>query len=770
MTYENEVRILSSLQRLKHPNIQQLLGSYTYKSKHNLISPYIAGGSLRKYLEQAKSPNLCREEMLCSIAGLASAIWALHEFTLEGGELSNKGTHQDLRPDNILVDGNRFILADFGLSSIKSMDENTKTPFKGRTGYCQAPECAELGRPYHENETDRATDIFALACIMTDLVIYLVNGPSGIQRFRDARGFQITPMCYYLFHKGGSSHEAVAEWLVDVAAKDGSQSIQEAVELISEMLKINPTDRPTAAKVTARLYMCIIRAFSEQFSVLFASFSSSVDAIIEQARFSSWVLSQDVELYSSSLGATATGKNFDSTIDVLRELKRELENTDKYAADRDCRAFLGVRTLNTQLLSMLSPERRASSRSSLESILISYIEPDMPSAMYNAMRSAFGDYWVTLKAKTKQLVAQVEDPKTPSEIPSFHVISGPIKYAQRERCCTTAKVQSDEHSRSIPVIVEKIKYQDQFRAQKLLPRIHALCDLLSSKNLGHQLRVPPFYALYDHVEKFRFEILYEFPTEYGRELSPVNPISLHELLTEQAISSFPSWESRFKLGLELTDSLAAFHDVHWFHKDLTSFSVLFFPTKGTAPPARAKRPYLTGFQHSRSATDDFSEGPLQDPKHQRYHHPKYVCVENHQFFRFRPQFDYYSLGILLLEIGFWATIEAIMHDYTNEDNYAFSEAIIKLKLPELSFHMGTGYADIVRECLIGFDEQPHNMDTSPSSDLTVNVLFRRKVAMQLKTLGRYDFSERSVGKRKRDEEDNVETPLASKLKLTTSAG
>ena len=157
------------LQRLKHPNILLLIGCYTHSSKHYLISPFIRGGTLKQFLDGPRPAEMCRKETFRAVAGLASAISALHDFALDDSEPSLKGHHQDLDPENILMDEFRFVLADFGLSSIKNLAANSRTPFKGRRGYCEAPESAQLTPPYQEFEVTRAADIFALACIIADL-------------------------------------------------------------------------------------------------------------------------------------------------------------------------------------------------------------------------------------------------------------------------------------------------------------------------------------------------------------------------------------------------------------------------------------------------------------------------------------------------------------------------------------------------------------------------------------------------------------------------
>jgi serine/threonine protein kinase len=191
-TYENEIRILSTLQLLKTPNILQIVGCYTYKSKHNLISPYIAGGTLRHFLKNQRPEGLSHERIIYSLSGLACGIWALHELILDSNETSHKGHHQDLRLDNVLVERDRFILADLGLSSIRDIGESSLTPFKGRRGYCQAPECVDLGHPYRERDLTRATDIFSLGCIAADVIVYLVRGPSGVKKVPRCSRIQYT--------------------------------------------------------------------------------------------------------------------------------------------------------------------------------------------------------------------------------------------------------------------------------------------------------------------------------------------------------------------------------------------------------------------------------------------------------------------------------------------------------------------------------------------------------------------------------------------------
>ncbi|EPS37260.1 hypothetical protein H072_9063 [Dactylellina haptotyla CBS 200.50] len=750
VTYKNELRVLSTLQRLKHPNILQLIGCYTLNSKHNLISPFISGGTLQKYLEQQKPTAADKTRLFASLAGLASAIWALHDFLPGDTSITQKGHHQDLRPDNILVEGERFILADFGLSSIKHLEERSETAFKGRKGYCQAPECAELRRPFREFKITRASDIYALGCIATDLLTHLIYGPGGVKEFREARGFQMPPTRYYFFHKEDRKNDVVGTWLDKARDRDQSPSMTTIVELIRKMLLISPDQRPSAANTTANLYIATFTAFSEELQTLFAKFTSSPDAQIAQAMFQGWMGSQDIELYANSLGATATAKVFDDTVTILRQLVEALNRLDPDSPNLDNRSFLEARALISQLLNMLSPERRSRSRSHLNSMIYKVVQPaGSPDATNDGMRQAIGDSPVREIEETKHLVAQVngeEDKLNPNK-QTMPMFTGSIKYIRTIGKYKIARIP-DEKSRNNRqrklVIVETMHYQDPLQKRRLLSRLQALRDLLSNPNLVQQLRVPPFIGVRDNTD-VSFEMLYGFPEEHVAHDLQVAPISLIDLLGDREESKFPSLERRLRLGSQLAELLAAFHDIDWFHKNLTSSNIVFFSSVESPLSARTGQPYLFGFKHSRSTYDDFTEGPLQDRRLQRYHHPDYVREVEQQFTRFCPQFEYYSLGILLLEIGFWASVDSIMSEHRSASNKDFSEVLIKKKVPMLAFKMGSQFAECVKECLEG-------------SNILTTLSFREKIITPLQKLDRsYRFigdDQTHKNKRKRDETED----------------
>jgi hypothetical protein len=66
---------------------------------------------------------------------------------------------------------------------------------------------------------------------------------------------------------------------------------------------------------------------------------------------------------------------------------------------------------------------------------------------------------------------------------------------------------------------------------------------------------------------------------------------------------------------------------------------------------------------------------------------------------YRREFDVYSLGIILLEIGFWCPIRRVSRDSRSQTPAAFASELRTRYVPELEGRMGKVYAHIVAYCL-----------------------------------------------------------------------
>ncbi len=99
-------REASILGRLSHPNIVKLIEICKSSDVHCLVLEYVPDGTLFdrlkevEFLTERESRQICRQ--------LISAIAYLHKMRI---------LHRDLKLENIMLDGERVVLVDFGLSN-----------------------------------------------------------------------------------------------------------------------------------------------------------------------------------------------------------------------------------------------------------------------------------------------------------------------------------------------------------------------------------------------------------------------------------------------------------------------------------------------------------------------------------------------------------------------------------------------------------------------------------------------------------------------------
>lgn len=145
----------SLLATLDHPHI---LGLHDYGQVDGapyVVTPYIAGGSLRDALR--RTPLLPLGEVARYLHQVAAALDYAHR---------RRVVHRDLKPHNILLraDEAHALLADFGVARLLGADaSHTDTTLVAGTLAYMAPEC------FH-GRVSRAADIYALGCVLFQLL------------------------------------------------------------------------------------------------------------------------------------------------------------------------------------------------------------------------------------------------------------------------------------------------------------------------------------------------------------------------------------------------------------------------------------------------------------------------------------------------------------------------------------------------------------------------------------------------------------------------
>ena len=336
--YELELQNLSILKLLKHPNIVELLGSYTYRGKHNFIFPLARGGTLADLFKSARPLALQSDEnIILALSGLCSAVRATHDLFSEDGMLIQIGCHHDLKPQNVLVDDATFLLADFGLSRFKGPTEGSTTSYKSVGGYYVAPECEDISASNETQRTQtigRASDIWSLGCIIMETLVYMKFGAAGIQKFEDERNFRFGHTTYHRFHRGPKEEEpAIATYLTYLVSVASARSEHLLIQLTRDVLNLDPNSRPKAEDVESSMRFIAINTIAEKIGLLYADLcrkASTPQAFIEQLQFESWMEACEI-LYtykdspSSYHWKLPSYLEHQSTLDCLRELRNTLD-------------------------------------------------------------------------------------------------------------------------------------------------------------------------------------------------------------------------------------------------------------------------------------------------------------------------------------------------------------------------------------------------------------------------------------------------------------
>ncbi|XP_020219110.1 integrin-linked protein kinase 1 [Cajanus cajan] len=156
--FRHEVNLLV---KLRHPNVVQFLGAVTDRKPLMLITEYLRGGDLHKYLKDkgALSPSTAISFALDIARGMAY----LHNEP-------NVIIHRDLKPRNVLLvnsSADHLKVGDFGLSKlIKVQSSHDVYKMTGETGSYRymAPEV------FKHRRYDKKVDVFSFAMILYEML------------------------------------------------------------------------------------------------------------------------------------------------------------------------------------------------------------------------------------------------------------------------------------------------------------------------------------------------------------------------------------------------------------------------------------------------------------------------------------------------------------------------------------------------------------------------------------------------------------------------
>jgi len=301
-------------------------------------------------------------------------------------------------------------------------------------------------------------------------------------------------------------------------------------------------------------------------------------------------------------------------------------------------------------------------------------------------------------------------------------------------------VTKDDTLESRSVLIEWKKYEGYWDTEignTLFNRVEMLTLFLRTASKSAEvldLRILDCLG-YCHDEKnMRLGFVFAMPLSTSQQRSYVHLNACFSLT-----SSPPLLGDRFRLAQKLCTAVFEFHKAQWFHKSFSSYNILLFPDVELANEAAGGTPdissytilapYIIGFNHSRPGKpDEFSEPAHLSLELQRYQHPDY---KNRPMQKFQRTYDYYSLGIVLLEIGLWFPLSGLLEQHKQLTMDEFSAEIRKTYCPQLGGFMGSIYRDAVLSLLGGssgnYADEP-GMEGSPLMQL---VEFQSGILTQL---------------------------------------
>lgn len=266
----------------------------------------------------------------------------------------------------------------------------------------------------------------------------------------------------------------------------------------------------------------------------------------------------------------------------------------------------------------------------------------------------------------------------------------------------------------------------------IVDRVQKLAALLHHSPKPEAFRVPHCLGYFDNAKHSegsdldsegeedvgdpRIGFVFEKPKEEG--VSPITPpISLFDLLSTRK----PRVTDRIKLAHATANCLLYLHSVNWLHKGLRSHNIVFFPiTNGRSALIDWSKPYLSGFDFARPArADEMTEVPGDVPAYNMYRHPSTQGFGFGPRESFRKSFDIYSLGVVLVELAHWKTIDKILDIEVGKVRLAakIKDMLMEEKqIADVGANMGELFENATRTCISGGKELGIDESDDETSD------------------------------------------------------
>jgi serine/threonine protein kinase len=708
--FKKETRVLKLLRHTRNPRIVKILGSYVYKGVYNLLFP-LADMDLDDFLQGKPAPWVFRhtDEIVEELRGLATALNDVHSYRCQETELELIGCHHDLKPSNILIFGGRLTLADFGLSRLIPPEQGSGTDFKDCLGDYFSPE--SLDENFSRQKIGRASDIWSFGCVIIEVITFCEYGVKGVNQFRSIRRTEGRPR--YMnswFHSGGKMKIEVDHWLSKLQGETQDESISALAALARNMLDESPDSRPRADDVHVEIASIALKSLARRLAKQFEAFlggHGDFGLDTEKKRFDEWCDGMGI--------TTTTSLETNSRIEILTQFCSEIRQhmlamcelipvipqaegipAENHSTEDLEELYLSVREHNDFLWKIRPPETRKRMqahwhRRRLETARLGELEAIEQSA----------DREMASLATMKRLFLQMEQnqrsgdaaPLDPDDIIVLKAF-GEHSLGIYGRQGPNQGLEEVESRKKVILEWWWVKDWDLSLIEELYVRMSMIASLPNVPDRPSEFCVLSCEGYFFDDKDKRFGVVYATPA------ADAPPVTLREFIDKnQSVSQGhrPPLGDRFALALAVGLCVAEFHAVGWLHHDLCSDNVIFFsPSSSTAT---IRHPYIIGFNHSRPDEDGnyTLERTCADLK-LIYQHPDYRAPAGRR--RFHKVFDYYSLGVVLLEIGMWYGVQGFGDELKGLRLVQKRDKLVEYA-QRLGAYMGQMYRDAVLHCLKG---------------------------------------------------------------------
>ncbi|CAI0642011.1 unnamed protein product [Colletotrichum noveboracense] len=256
-----ERKNLEDIRSLNHPHIIQHLNCFDCEKSFFISFPWAEGGNLRDFWKHNDANRDLMMWSLQQMLGITSALSSLHRINFR---------HGDLKPANIL----HFKRGGYGTLAVA--DVGVSRTHAQATQLRHGPTLTQATTPSYEppevyvekdHPRGRRYDIWSMACILLEHIVWMLYGFDAINSFAGAR--DEPDVKFFRLHKEKESssatiHPAVEEAIrilrEDERCEEGT-AFADLIDLITEhLLRVTVEERVTAQVLNQMLQKIVQRA------------------------------------------------------------------------------------------------------------------------------------------------------------------------------------------------------------------------------------------------------------------------------------------------------------------------------------------------------------------------------------------------------------------------------------------------------------------------------------------------------------------------------